>query len=563
MNKHVRKFLEVKAGELGVSPEDLISTKDIPLNPMELMGVPEGAKILSRAIINGEHIILNSDRDTDGMLSLAINVSALVAMGVPFEKLIIIQNERMYSNGFNDYALECIDKDPNVKRATVMVTSDHGSSDEVRYKELREKHPHIQMLITDHHLYEEKPTTPEVFINPQQEGSDPKFKVLSGGVVTWCLMQATAMQLNHLNVDWEALELTRILGAITTVCDQMDMTSGINRTFVRNGVELFNSTQDHRFKSVKTAMRISKVTDRDMSYKIGPMVNACGRLNFATIGSGMFFPSDDKKATRALIELGIQKNNERKIKQAKYALQIERIFPRHVRNRTAVIALTNGDDIGGIAGPLASTILNKENVATVIFYKTPDGSLAGSSRAPNGFHLEETFKIINKIDPSIFIRFGGHGGAAGLQIRNSKLALFRDLFEKHLVTVDVKTSRMSIIDIPEGELTDDVVTGIDALAPFGNHWKEPLIRTPLTVRSRFEIKPKGAKVAEHASYGFSNNVVGFDFKGGLDHKGMHYAIVVGSVSRKNNRYGQAVDVFINEMTQDTKKIKKEYLNVNV
>jgi len=557
----VDKFIREKAEELGIPPSLILTDKVSIPKPGGLTGVRAAAKLVAKVIVRDNTIIfVNGDSDADGATSIAINVSMLEAFGVPRSRIIILQNEKKFGNGFNETTLESIkDYIKEGVKPGILITSDHGSSDEPRYKKLKAYAPELKIIVTDHHLFKDGgPKSVDGFINPQQCEEDLPYKNLSGGAVIWFLMREVQrlLEANDYPVDEEAIRNVLPMVALTTVVDRMSMLDPVNREIVRQGVDVMNSTKDFRYAVLKTAIKVKRFTDRDLAYRIGPIINACGRMNAAYIASNFLLPPISRKQSTILLGYAQNLRSQSSPIIIKYAKEAIARIKKKILKRDEIIVehIITKQSLGGMTGPIASSISNEFSRTTIVLFDVSKDVVSGSARAMVGYDISATLQKVHAACPNILIKFGGHAGAAGLTMHRDKVELFTKLVNKFIVKKEEKVSRLNVIEVDESELNPELVLAISMMAPFGQNWEEPLIKFRTKVVKRFVTKDRSSAMYTFQPSSNGTLLSGFHYNGGSTGNGFYDVYVTGSIKWMNTKYGGKIDTFINKIERANKKL---------
>ena len=514
LHPRVREYLDKAQKKFGFDDE-LIFKESFPFeDPTELMGVQQGSDLLIDVILKDTgKIALNRDYDLDGMTSGSIAHTMLLAMNVDPERIVHMQNSRKHGNGFNGWALSQLEFMSVRYKIDVMITSDHGSADEERYQIARELYPDMKMIVTDHHLIPNEiiPATPEVFINPQQPNSNPRFKNLSGGVVVWYLMLATANKLRQMgySLNEELINSVTPMAALTTICDQMNMLDPINRNIVKQGLQIANKSNDPKWEALRTFLKTDEINSSDLAYLFGPMINAAGRLDQTLVPHTFYMGKDYQACSKALRSLKTI-NNKRKDWQKRVTNDMDNMVKGNERPNSLIMAIN--EDITGIAGPIASSYLAKLR-RPVIIICVVGNTLKGSCRSVPGVHLKNVLDAIKAKHPGILIKHGGHAGAAGVEVVPDRFKDFQDYFEEEVAKAEVTTDEDLTIILEDGEdVTQELYDSIIDIGPFGNMWKEPDIEADPYINSAFTVG------RQHVIYTFGTRTG--EFKG-FDYFGKH------------------------------------------
>ena len=483
--KGLERYIEEITTQLGIRLEDLRTDVKFP-SPMGIKDMDKAVETIVEVIVNGKGlIVLNTDYDLDGITSGAIGYSALVfAMGVPEERVFILQNQRNLGNGFNSSGLE---KMKSMKDVDIMITSDHGSSDEERYKLLKET-VGCKIVVTDHHLFKSKPVTVDAFVNTQQEG-DTYSKNISGGVTIWMVMMMVKDRLKEMGRQINEHRFNSIypMAALTTVCDQMDMTDNTNRYIVYEGLKVLNTSRDMRWIEARKLSVGMEITSTDLAFKLGPIINSTGRMLNAETGSNFLTSNESSSDCRKMFNIIKEINEDRKTASVEAEILVKE---QHAKDRKEVrlddaICVAIEERIGGLAGPIASRFVDKYNVPTLIMYDNGDGTLKGSGRSVEGINLKAVLHLIMKHYKGLLISAEGHAGAVGVSMHKDKLKQFQSAFNKE-VSKTIKVYDKRLVDFIRLEVVNhDTYLEIQKLGPFGRRWKEPSVAFKAVVDGAF------------------------------------------------------------------------------
>jgi single-stranded-DNA-specific exonuclease len=465
--------------------------EDIP-DPRALIDMDRALERIQRAFADREHITIFGDFDADGVTSAALLMRALRALKPPGTPLDYVIPHRIEdARGVSKEAIDRL-KDRGTQ---LLITTDCGSSDvaEVAYA----KTLGIDIIITDHHHPPEPRPRPYAMINPWREDSTYSERYLCGAGIAFKLAQALFRAYGRAEEARELLDLV----AIGTVGDVAPLL-GENHTLARLGLEQLNKTTNAGLKALIQIVRLQpgKIRERDISYALGPRINAAGRMKHASIAFELLTTDDEAEAQARAKEL-------EELNQARQQIteELMKLVREQAQEQTANhVVLVYGDKSAwpeGIIGLVAGK-LSEEMKRPVFVLSQDDQTSRGSARSHGDFNIIEALR--NRAD--LFERHGGHAQAAGFTILNSNIEALRE----HLlswqgngvpsngITVEVEEGEtpdltavvaeqetslpaMShMVDIvstrPEKQLTYEVHTKIGLLSPFGAGNPEPVFR---------------------------------------------------------------------------------------
>ncbi len=474
-------------------------------NPLTLTGMDRALERIQRALTAREHITVFGDFDADGVTSAALMTRVLRALKHSDAPLDYYIPHRIYDT--RGLSKEAIDK-IKARGTSLIITTDCGSSDveEVAYA----KTLGIDIIITDHHQPPQPLPQAYAMINPWRPGSTYSERYLCGVGIAFKLAQALFRAHNR---EQEAQQLLDLV-AIGTIGDIAQLL-GENHTLVRLGLQQLNHTHNPGLRALIqiTNLQPGRLRERDVSYVLGPRINAAGRMKHAGIAFHLLTTDDDDEARVYAQEL--EELNQSRQQQTEGLMQLVREQAQSLSNDQVVLVYGDKDTwpegiIGLVAGKLS------EEIKRPVFVLSQDiDSSRGSARSYGGFNIIEALR--NRAD--LFERHGGHAQAAGFTIANANIEELR----KHLLAwyENIQTSLEAATDdtetpdlngiIAEQEtavstdthkvdmfiqrpevLTYDVYNNINLLSPFGAGNPEPTFRMDgLRLTRRWTSGPEG------------------------------------------------------------------------
>ncbi len=493
--------------------ESVYDSKFDPIKSIHLLpDIQLGGSRIASAIKNNLHILSVFDMDCDGITSGAVIHTALRdVFKVPSSQFKSLVNRRLHGNGFNPTLVQRILAIHKEWKVDIIITSDHGSSDNQAYKILKENGIQ-EIIVTDHHTIPKNnyPTYADVVINPHREDST-YYKDVSGCFVAYITMLSTMKELTG---SYNVSQLDTLLPyvAISTVSDVMNLSLPINRQVLKVGLTLLNSLQNPVFLAIKKVLKLSnRIDSKDIGFKIAPLLNTANRVNQEPLGFELLITEDKNKAIELSTELNKYNIKRKKIQKTllqKAEIQRDSLKETH----SIVISLESPYAINGI---VAGNLGGKYNLPTVCFIDNPTSDkISGSGRGiVTGVSLIEIYNNIHTSHPDILIKFGGHKLAAGCQIYKNKLELFRELFEKEVKTmlkdITIDTTLTYDVALKSTEVTPYLVEEINSLTPYGNSWERPVFKSKFKVGYILLLGTMLAKIKLIASDGMEIDATHF------------------------------------------------------
>ena len=475
------------ASALGISPivaslllargsEDTVSASaflkpsyDQLHDPYLMLGMPEAVSRLLGAIDRAEPILIYGDYDVDGTTGTAVLLRGLKMLGgtvgyhVPhrFTEGYGIQQPALERAAADGYKL-VVSVDCGIRAHEPLYwANEHG----------------LDVIITDHHLPDEAEGAPPAYavLNPNQRGCDYPDKNLAGVGVAYKLIHALFRERSREAQVPGFLKLV----AIGTVADVAKLV-GENRCIVALGLK---DLAKARNPGLRALMEIAGCRDGtgmsayDLGFRIGPRINAAGRMDAAGAVVELFDTTDQDEARRLAEHLD-RRNQERKQVQ-------EEIVAR------AIVELESGDGAGeashvaviagqgwhrGVIGIAASKIAERINRPCVVI--SLEGEIGhGSGRSIEAYHLLNGLTECS----DLFEKFGGHSHAAGLTIRAERIHELRRRLNAHAAASLTEEQLQPCIkidaELPAEAITYQLANQLSALEPFGAGNPRPVFLT--------------------------------------------------------------------------------------
>ena len=382
-------------------------------NPFLMKDMAEAVERLDVALEKNERILLYGDYDVDGTTSVALMFAFLSRLHSNLDYYLPDREKEGYGVSIMgvEYARETgctlvIAMDCGIKAHTaVALAKTYG----------------IDFIICDHHLPEGGLPDAVACLDPKREDCAYPYKELSGCGISFKLAQALAL---HHNTPSEELASLLDLVAVSTACDIVPMT-GENRIFAHFGLQRLNRAP--RLGLWAICQRINRPQPLDITdivFGIGPLINAAGRLGDARDAVRMLLSADKNSALDNASHL-VTRNKERRELDYSAAADAQRKFMEMADwsgRKTTVLFEPNWHK--GIIGIVASRIVEAFHKPTVILTES-NGKAVGSARSVAGFDL---YGALQQCE-DLFITYGGHAHAAGMQMSLENVEAFIDRFE--------------------------------------------------------------------------------------------------------------------------------------
>jgi single-stranded-DNA-specific exonuclease len=433
--------------------------------PYLMLGMREAVARLKHAIETQEPVLIYGDYDVDGTTGTAILLRALKLLGAKTGFHI----PHRFTEGYGI-------QQPALERACaegykLVVSVDCGIRAHEPLYWARDKG--LDVIITDHHLPDENEGAPPAFavLNPNQVGCEYPDKHLAGVGVAFKLVHALFREYER---EAQVAAFMKVV-AIGTVADVAKLV-GENRTIVSIGLKDLSRAANPGLKALIDVAGCGDgkgMTAYDLGFRLGPRINAAGRMDAARAVVELFDTRDSAEARRLAEHLDAR-NEERKTVQQ----QIIDLALAEVGDTTeAKVAVIQGSGWHrGVIGIAASKIAERLNRPCVVL--SVDGEVAhGSGRSIEAYHLLNGLTAC----ADLFEKFGGHSHAAGITIRPERIGEFRRRLNEHaascLTEEDLEPSVAIDMELPAEQVTFQLARELQALEPFGAGNARPVFVT--------------------------------------------------------------------------------------
>jgi single-stranded-DNA-specific exonuclease len=436
-------------------------------DPTGLQGMEEAVARLQKSLDSGERVAIVGDYDADGVAATAILTAVFSACGL--ENFAILPHRLREGYGFQPIHVERA----RDKGCSLIVTADCGTTAHVAVEAATAAG--VDVVVTDHHLPEEPLPAGTIEINPHRDSCSYPFTDLSGAGLAFKLAVAFARQVGQ-QVPLKSLLRMAALG---TICDLVPLV-GENRVIAALGLAALPETHSAGLQAlIQRAGIRPPFSAADVGFRIGPRINAAGRLDDPQPALDLLLTRDRERAW----ELANHLEELNRKRQAAEARIMDDARAQLVSRSPlpSILLAWSPDWERGVVGVAAGRLARELSRPTVLL--SVDGEEAtGSGRSLPGIELHRFLEPWR----ADLVRFGGHSQAVGLTAPTKRLqelqqewekeagaawepALFRQQFEYEL-------------DLEPAALTAELLVGLDRLEPFGIGNQQPLIRVgPLSL----------------------------------------------------------------------------------
>lgn len=451
-------------------------------NPFRLKDMSKAVTRLRQAIEKRETIAVYGDFDADGVTATALlaqTLSALGALVVPY-----IPDRAKEGYGLNLDALRKLYR----HGARVVVTVDCGIRS---IREISEASKGMAMIVTDHHTPLSELPPALATINPKQRNCTYPYDDLAGVGLAFKLAQGLLRAQAQAGRDCDLGEDSLLdLVALGTVADLAPLV-GENRSLVRRGLELMNEAQRPGIKALMAdaGVRRGKVDAGAVGFRLGPRLNAAGRMDSAMLAYRLLTSTDSLEAKALAENLG-KLNRDRQAATEEIVAAAEKQVEED--DPDAYLLMAQGENFrSGIVGLAASRLTEQYYRPSVVVEKGKEKSRGSCRSIPE-------FNITRALDhcADLLIRHGGHRVAAGFSIETQNLDALRQRLQaiatEELAKMELRPTLKIDTEIHLEEVswaTHDMLAQIE---PCGMDNPQPVLLSPrLMVRDRRAIGKEG------------------------------------------------------------------------
>lgn len=471
-------------------------------NPFLMLGMEKAVVRIQKAIAENQKILIYGDYDVDGTTS----VSLVYSYFSNFYDNIFFYIPDRHSEGYGisfkgiDYADE--------NNIPLIIALDCGTKAIEKIAYANEKN--INFIICDHHTPGDVLPDCLALLNPKQEDCNYPYDELSGCGIGFKLCQAYG---EKYNIDKEILFNHLDFVCISIACDIVPV-DGENRILAKFGLEKLNNNPNIGVKQIVDILNYDKkLSLSDVVFKIGPRINAAGRVSHAKEAVNVLLGKD---ASNILQE----KNVERQELDKDTTIQALMMLEKSEYETRVSTVVYNKNWHKGVIGIVASRLIETHYKPTIVFTKSKDGMLTASARSVKDFNV---YKAINECK-EFLVNFGGHFYAAGLTIKEEDYEAFSAKFEEVVENSITEEQKIPLIEIDAeinfSSINMSFMNILKQFSPFGPKNMKPVFITKNVVNGGWSKKvgKENAHIKVHLrdSFGAQANGIAFNMSDKMD-----------------------------------------------
>lgn len=439
-------------------------------SPYLMRGMKEAVERLSSAIANREQIFIYGDYDVDGTTAVVILKTAIELCGGSADFHVPHRIKEGYGI-----------KDDVIERAAaagvkLVISVDTG----IRAFQAAEtaRRVGVDLIVTDHHLPEANEGVPNALavLNPNQKGCDYPCKELCGAGVAFKVAQSLFARFKDEPEQKKLIPSFLKMVAIATIADAVPLV-GENRAIARLGLEGLRRPVNGGLKALMEVSGLTEtsraLTAGDVGFRLGPRINAAGRMDVARDVIDLFTCKDQSRCREIAEKLNLL-NTERQNEEARILAEIEtQLSEQPELARKSCVVFDGEGWHRGVVGIVASRVVEKTGRPALVIAREGDEA-HGSGRSISALHLLEALESCH----ALFTRFGGHAHAVGFALPSAHLPELKqrldDFVRSRLTAEDLEPQLDIDAEIQLTQVTPELLEILRQLEPFGQGNSQPV-----------------------------------------------------------------------------------------
>lgn len=429
-------------------------------DPFLISGMKDAVALIRKGIDQGKKFLVYGDYDVDGVSSTVLLLQLFKLLNAQVDYYIPNRVSEGYS--ITPQGLQAV-----IDRGTeILVTVDNGISAVDQIKTLRENG--IDVIVTDHHEPPEILPPANVLIDPKLKDCPYPFKNLAGVGVAFKLAWATAQEFSRskdkVNPEYRNFLLDSLawvaLGTVTDLVPLVDE----NRVLAKFGIPAIHHSTNPGLQALCEISRNDSVqlTAEDISYRIGPKINAAGRMGQVDVAVRLFLATERQEAVALASQLETLNRERQAVEREIFVNALERTKEQD----REVLVMADEKWHPGVIGIVASRLVDEVGKPAILV-ALDRGVGKGSCRSIQGLDIYDALTHCSKFLEA----FGGHSLAGGFQIREENIAPFQDYLCEYISGNKALEEWQPSIDIDceifLSSVNQGLLSEIDRLRPFG------------------------------------------------------------------------------------------------
>jgi len=470
----------------GISHQSQLDKRLQALLPFNtLTDIDKATVRLEHAIRLQQRMLIVGDFDADGATSSALAVSALRTMGAKHVEF-LVPNRFEFGYGLTPGIVDIA----KLWHPQLIITVDNGIASLEGVIAANEAG--IDVLITDHHLPAENLPKASAIVNPNQAHDQFPSKCIAGvGVIFYTML---ALRRALITSGWFVSEdipepnMSQFLDlvALGTIADVVALDQN-NRILVNQG--LARIRQGLCRPGIRALIEVAGKTceqlhESDLGYSVAPRLNAAGRLDDMALGIECLLSESLEKAhalASHLDELNVERRKIEVEMKDQALLALDKLSLQATEDQQSLpigLCLLDKSWHQGVIGILAGRLKERYHRPVIAFALVNESELKGSARSISGLNIRDVLAAIDKDNPGLMTKFGGHAMAAGLSMQPDAFPKFAQAFitevGKHITLSQCEGELLTDGSLQPNDMTLAMATLLKTGGPWGQQFPEPV-----------------------------------------------------------------------------------------
>jgi len=469
-------------------------------DPFDLPGLKDAVLRISQALSNKEKVLLIGDYDVDGITSTVIVKQNLLNLGMDPHYVIPKRKDEGYG-----LTSEVLNRGLQLADFKLVIALDCGTNSCKQADELKDKG--IDLIIVDHHQAKGDLPTGAIMLNPHlhPDQGEPWRNLCTAGLA-FKLIHGLLKHLREKKVD-RAFEVNPAeslsLAALGTIADLVPL-KGENRILARFGLKHLGNKPSIGLQALleESGLKLGSSPEiEDVTFKLAPRINACGRLDDAEVAASLMLESDLTTSRKLAKQMNLY-NQERKGIEARLTEHALELAEQKFSDKPAVVVCGKGEAWNpGVVGIVAGKMSNALGKPCIVLACADDGAYRGSGRGVQGLNLVDALSKCQEL----LTHWGGHPVAVGLTVEKDNLELFTKAFVAAVDTITggkISPPSLRITStIEQSDLRPELLYELIKMAPFGQENQEPVLALK---NIRLAQKPRTVGDGSHFQFSVHN-----------------------------------------------------------
>jgi single-stranded-DNA-specific exonuclease len=481
-------------------------------SPYLMRGMHDAVERICSAIARQESTLIYGDYDVDGTTAVVILKTAIELCGGTADFHVPHRIKEGY--GIKDDVIE------RAAAAGVKLVISVDTGIRAFHAAETARRVGVDLIVTDHHLPEANEGVPDALavLNPNQQGCDYPCKALCGAGVAFKIAQALFARFKDEAEQGKLIPSFLKMVAMATIADAVPLVDE-NRVMARLGLEGLRRPVNGGLKALMEVSGLAglgrALSAGDVGFRLGPRINAAGRMDVAKDVIELFTCKDPERCREIAQKLD-QLNSERQNEEARIVAEIEAQLAAEPDLTGRFCMVFDGEGWHrGVVGIVASRVVEKTGRPALVVAR--DGEEAhGSGRSISALHLLDALESCREL----FTRFGGHAHAVGFALPSAQVPELKyrlNRFAQTKLTPEDLVPDIAIdCELPLAQVTPALLKELARMEPFGQGNPEPvfaaldvnLLLPPRVIKDK-HIKLRVRQRVEGLKYSFNYEAMGW------------------------------------------------------